>query len=100
MWEVPQTSLDSSGRVDLVRELKDRLGLDVVPGALIVRARHAITYRRIRVEGYQARLRRPAPQDPERFRWTSPTEARDLPVSSMTRKLLQGLAAGQLPLDL
>jgi A/G-specific adenine glycosylase len=100
MWEVPQTSLESKGHADLVRELKDRLGLDVVAGPLVVRARHAITYRRIRVEGYRARLRRPAPSDPERFRWTSPAEAKDLPVSSMTRKLLDGLAAGQLPLDL
>jgi A/G-specific adenine glycosylase len=100
MWEVPQTSLESRGHADLVRELKDRLGLDVVPGPLVVRARHAITYRRIRVEGYRARLRRPAPQDPDRFRWASPAQARDLPVSSMTRKLLHGLAEGQLPLDL
>jgi A/G-specific adenine glycosylase len=100
MWEVPQTSLESRGHADLTRELKERLGLDLIPGALVVRARHAITYRRIRVEGYRARLRRPAPQDPDRFRWTSPAEARDLPVSSMTRKLLRGLAAAQLPLDL
>jgi A/G-specific adenine glycosylase len=100
MWEVPQTSLESKGHADLVRELKERLGLDVVAGPLLVEARHAITYRRIRVEGYRARLRRPAPQDPDRFRWTSPVEAKDLPVSSMTRKLLHGLAQGQLPLDL
>jgi len=99
MWEVPQTSLESSGHADLVRELKERLGLDVVPGALVVRARHAITYRRIRVEGYRARLRGPAPQDPDRYRWTSPAEVADLPVSSMTRKLLRGLGSGQLPLD-
>jgi A/G-specific adenine glycosylase len=100
MWEVPQTSLESRGHADLVRELKERLGLEVVPGPLVVRARHAITYRRIRVEGYRSRLRRPPPLDPDRFRWTSPAEVRDLPVSSMTRKLLHGLAAGQLPLDL
>jgi adenine-specific DNA glycosylase len=100
MWEVPQTSLESKGHVDLVRELRDRLGLEVVPGALVVRARHAITYRRIRVEGYRARLCGAAPQDPDRYRWASPAEVADLPVSSMTRKLLRGVGAGQLPLDL
>jgi A/G-specific adenine glycosylase len=100
MWEVPQTSLESRGHADLVRELKERLGLDVVAGPLVVKARHAITYRRIRVEGYRARLRRPAPKDADRYRWTSPAEAKDLPVSSMTRKLLAGLATGQLALDL
>jgi A/G-specific adenine glycosylase len=100
MWEVPQTSLDSRGLADLVSELRERLGLEVVPGPLVVRARHAITYRRIRVEGYRARLRRPPPNDPDRFRWTTPAEVPGLPVSSMTRKLLRGLASGQLPLAL
>jgi A/G-specific adenine glycosylase len=100
MWEVPQTSLESKGHADLVRELKERLGLDVVPGPLVVRARHAITHRRIRVEGYRARLCGPAPRDPDRYRWASPAEVADLPVSSMTRKLLRGLDSGQLPLHL
>jgi A/G-specific adenine glycosylase len=96
-WEVPQTSLDSGGLPDLVREMKE-LGLEVSPGPLVVRARHAITFRRILVEGYHARLRRAAPRDPERFRWVSPGEVGSLPVSSMTRKLLKGLASAQLPL--
>jgi A/G-specific adenine glycosylase len=100
MWEVPQTSLESRGHADLVRELKERLGLEVQTGPLVVKARHAITYRRIRVEGYRSRLRRPAPTDPDRFRWATPAEAKELPVSSMTRKLLHGLATCQLPLDL
>jgi A/G-specific adenine glycosylase len=64
MWEVPQTSLESRGHSDLVRELRERHGLEVVPGPLIVRARHAITHRRIQVEGYRAALRRPVPKTP------------------------------------
>jgi NUDIX domain len=100
MWEVPQTSLESRGQADLVHELRQRHGLDVVLGPLLVQARHAITYRRIRVEGYRARLGRRPPSEPDRFRWATPAEARDLPVSSMTRKLLSGLANRQLPLDL
>jgi A/G-specific adenine glycosylase len=100
MWEVPQTSLESHGHEDLVRELRERHGLEVVPGPLVVRARHAITHRRIQVEGYRAALRRPVPKDPERYRWIAPEEVSGLPVSSMTRKLVHGLAAGQLPLDL
>jgi A/G-specific adenine glycosylase len=100
MWEVPQTSLESRGLPDLVSELRDRYGLEVEPGALRVRARHAITFRRIRVEGYGARLRRKPPEDEERYRWTSPDEAKALPVSSMTRKLMAGLRSPQLPLAL
>jgi A/G-specific adenine glycosylase len=100
MWEVPQTSLESRGLPDLARELLDRHGLAVVPGPLLARARHAITFRRIRVEAYRTRLRRKAPVDPERYRWVAPSEMASLPVSSMTRKILRGLASPQIPLAL
>ena len=100
MWEVPQTSLDSRGRRDLARELEERHGLHVVPGPLAVRARHAVTHRRITLEGYRTRLRPPVPEDPERFLWARPEEVARLAVASSTRKLLRGLSAPQLPLEL
>lgn len=100
LWEVPQTSLASRGRPDLVRELEQGYGLRVVAGPLTVRARHAITYRRVTLEGYRARLRRPPPEDRERFLWARPEEVARLPVASSTRKLLRGLSAPQLPLPL
>jgi A/G-specific adenine glycosylase len=100
MWEVPQTSLESHGRPDLVRELEERHGLRVVPGALAVRARHAITFRRITLEGYRASLEPPLPQDPDRFRWATAEEVASLPVSSSTRKLVIGLQAPQIPLPI
>ena len=100
MWEVPQTSLDSRGRPDLARELEERHGLRVVPGPLAVRARHAVTHRRITLEGYTTRLRPPVPEDPERFLWARPEEVARLAVASSTRKLLKGLRAPQMPLEL
>jgi A/G-specific adenine glycosylase len=100
LWEIPQTSLTSRGRRDLERELLDRRGLEVVPGRLLTRARHAITFRRIRVEAYSARLQRPAPDDADRFRWLRPEEVAAVPVSSLTRKILKGLASPQLALPL
>ncbi len=100
MWEVPQTSLESRGLADLARELEERHGLRVVPGSLAVRARHAITFRRITLEGYRARLVLPVPSDPQRFLWARPHEVAALPVSSSTRKLLKGLSTPQLPLQL
>jgi A/G-specific adenine glycosylase len=100
MWEVPQTSLESGGLADLAREMAERHGLDVVPGPLVVRARHAITFRRITLEGYRARLRPPVPSDPERFLWARPEEVAGLAVSSSTRKLLRGLRSAQIPLQL
>jgi A/G-specific adenine glycosylase len=100
MWEVPQTSLEARGLPDLARELLSRHGLAVLPGPLVGRARHAVTFRRIRVEAYRARLRRGVPADPERYRWVTPAELDSLPVSSMTRKILRGLSSPQIPLAL
>jgi A/G-specific adenine glycosylase len=100
LWEVPQTSLESKGLPDLAQELLERHGLRVVPGALAVRARHAITFRRITLEGYRARLATPPPCDPDRFLWALPDEVPTLAVSSSTRKLLKGLGTPQLPLAL
>jgi A/G-specific adenine glycosylase len=100
MWEVPQTSLEARGLSDLARELSVRHDLAIVAGPLVAHARHTVTFRRIRVEAYRARLRRNVPADPERFRWVSPTELGSLPVSSMTRKILRGLASRQMPLEL
>ena len=100
MWEVPQTSLEARGLSDLARELLVRHDLAVVPGALLTRARHTVTFRRIRVEAYRARLRRQPPADPDRYRWVAPADISSLPVSSMTRKILRGLASPQMPLAL
>jgi A/G-specific adenine glycosylase len=98
MWEVPQTSLESKGLGDLARELRERHGLELTPGPLVARGRHAITFRRIRLEAYRARLRHDPPADADRFLWATPEEIAGLPVSSLTRKVLRGLASPQKPL--
>ncbi|HWX23626.1 MAG TPA: NUDIX domain-containing protein, partial [Vicinamibacteria bacterium] len=100
LWEVPQTSLESRGRADLVKELREIHGLEIVAGPLAVRARHAITHRRILLEGYRARLKRLPPEDQERFLWVAPSEISKLPVGSITRKMLKGLREPQMPLPL
>jgi A/G-specific adenine glycosylase len=100
MWEIPQTSLESRGYVDLVRELRDRHGLEIAPGALLARAAHAVTFRRIRLDAYRARLLSTPPADPERWRWVTPVEAAALATSSLTRKILAAMDRGQLPLEL
>jgi A/G-specific adenine glycosylase len=99
-WEVPQTSLEGHGLADLVDEVRTRHGLEVEAGALVARARHAITFRRIRVEAYRGRLRREPPRDPERFVWAGPDELASLPMSSLTRKVIAGARGPQIPLDL
>ena len=100
MWEVPQTSLEARELPDLAREVLSRHGLAVQPGPLVGRVRHAVTFRRIRVEIYRSRLTRQPALDPDRFKWVEPSEVSSLPVSSMTRKILRGLSSPQIPLAL
>jgi len=100
LWEVPQTSLDCLDPPDLLHEARLRHGLELELGELAVVARHAVTHRRIRAEGYRARVMGNVPADPERFRWVSAGELGSLPVSSLTRKLVGGLASPQRPLPL
>jgi A/G-specific adenine glycosylase len=100
MWEIPQTSLESRGYPDLVREIQEKDGLELEAKELVARARHAITYRRIKVEAYRARLRRAPPADPDRYAWVGADDAAALPTSSLTRKVLRAIRAPQLPLAL
>jgi A/G-specific adenine glycosylase len=100
MWEIPQTSLESRGHPDLVRDVEQKDGLQIEVQGLVGRARHAITFRRIRVEAYRARLRRTPPANPDRYAWVAAADADALPISSLTRKVLRALRAPQLPLAL
>jgi A/G-specific adenine glycosylase len=100
LWEIPQTGLESRGREDLEHELAETYGLAIVPGALLAVGRHAITYRRIRLEVYAARLTRPPAHDPDRSRWVTPAEIAALPVSSITHKVLRATHRRQIPLHL
>jgi A/G-specific adenine glycosylase len=100
MWELPQTPLEPGEPPDLAVSLKQRYGLAVRQGELVARVRHAITYRRIRVEGYSARLLGRAPGDAERYQWVDPEAPLEQPVSSLTRKLLQERGGSQRPLPL
>jgi A/G-specific adenine glycosylase len=99
MWEVPQTSLASRGLADLEPELAARHGLRVAAGPLLARVRHAITFRRIRVDVHAARLRREPADDPGRYAWVRPNGI-ELPVSALTRKILRALDRRQMPLPL
>lgn len=98
-WEVPQTSLESHGFADLVREALERHGLRLAPGALLATARHAITFRRIRVEAYAAKLLARPPRDADRARFVAPDELSSLPLSALSRKALRGLQEAQRPLS-
>jgi len=100
MWELPQTPLEPAPPPDLASSVRERYGISIRQGELRARARHAITFRRIRVEGYAARLLGRAPAEGDRFCGIEPGAPLELSVSSRTRKLLAGLADPQKPLPL
>jgi A/G-specific adenine glycosylase len=91
-WELPQTSLQDSGLPDLVETVRREHGVVLEPGELIATARHAITFRRIRVEAYVARAVGSLPRDPRRLCFASAEEAAALPVGALSRKLLSKLS--------
>ena len=95
-WELPQAGLESPAE-DPAAELRERLGLRL--GPLLGQAGHAITFRRIRARVHAARLERPLPRGDGRWRWAAPGELAGLPLTTLTRKLLQAArAARQRPL--
>ncbi len=93
LWELPQTALDGQAASDPAAEIKELHGLRVALGASLGQVRHAITYRRLRIEVRSTRLLSTPPQDPLRFRWVRRGELAALPISSMTRKIVASLAA-------
>ncbi len=93
-WEVPQTDLDGAPS-DVPGALREKYGLDCALGGAVGEVRHAITFRRIRVEVLRGRLLGPVPTNPGRFRWVRPADAEALPMSSMTRKILSLASCGE-----
>jgi len=99
MWEVPQTGLASRGLPDLERELAEQHALAVAVGPLLATARHTITFHRIRVEVYAARLEREPPRAEDRLRWVGPAELAALPIAALSHKIIRACAAAQLPMS-
>jgi A/G-specific adenine glycosylase len=90
LWEIPQTSIDGrAGKAQLARELQERHGLRVRTGRLLVQVRHAVTFRRLRVDAYRATLAAPPPT-PDTC-WLRPDEIGTCPMSSLSAKIVRAL---------
>ncbi|MBN2369529.1 MAG: A/G-specific adenine glycosylase [Vicinamibacteria bacterium] len=100
LWCVPHTSLDSTVAPNLAEELRKRYGMAIEPGPLLLRTRHRVTFRRIRLEAHAARLHSNPDSTAHDLLWAAPEEIDDLPASSMTRKIIKAWLARQLALDL
>ena len=96
MWEIPggEKPARAKVRATLQRELQEIGTFSTSPRG-IGEFRHSITYRRIRAPVYLVDLRADEMIDlpPTRWRWVIPSALQRYPVSSMTLKAAQVLAA-------
>jgi A/G-specific adenine glycosylase len=98
LWCVPHTSLDSTAAPDLAEDLRRLYGMEIEPGPLLLRTRHTVTYRRIRLEAHTARLRSKPTSITHEYLWVAHHAIEGLPASSLTRKIVKAWRARQLPL--
>lgn len=92
LWELPGgTCRDTELPVDgLVREAKQRYGVDLLVGGELARVKHNIMNRRITVHAFEADLV-DGPETAAGMRWLSVENLSELPMSSMTIKLFRAL---------
>lgn len=91
LWELPQTPLEWRGRPSPSAAIATRYGLRVAAVAKLVEVQHAITNRRIRAEAWTGQLLDPVPAGRDGTLWAAPRRLPSLPVSGITRKLLDAL---------
>ncbi|MCI0567963.1 MAG: NUDIX domain-containing protein, partial [Acidobacteria bacterium] len=97
LWEFPGDFLlphEAAGE-GLKRVGRERLGLPIMAQRRVARFSQSITYRRIQVSAYEARLAEPSSPDwklPADARWLSPKQVSRLPHGSATGRLFGLLA--------
>jgi A/G-specific adenine glycosylase len=94
LWELPGGYLrkDEEPRRGLARICRKRLGSAPRLGEPIASLRQSVTYRRVKVQVYQAALSEPLPRrggNRPAARWVSPGDLPGIPHGSATRRILQ-----------
>jgi A/G-specific adenine glycosylase len=91
LWELPggECGENEEPRAALVREARERYGLRLEAGNQIARVRHTIMNRKITLHAFEARLRGKLTRDDKARVWLEPENLTELPVSSMTLKVLR-----------
>jgi adenine-specific DNA glycosylase len=95
-WEFPGLEVPAGGEAEpaLRRYLRELFGRPVRVKAELGQVKHSITHRRLLVRGYEVRVTDPPRAHRDRRRWILPGDLAELPVSSMTTKLLKTIRAG------
>lgn len=92
LWELPGGACRGRERPQtaLVREARDRYGIELEPLRPLALIKHSIMNRRITLHTYEARIRGRLKSRSARA-WVEPEEVVELPVSSMTLKVFRML---------
>ena len=90
LWELPTGDVPDGEepRAVMVREVREKYGLDVEPRRELEKIRHSIMNRRITLHAYTAELLEPTRQT-DRCQWVAREELESFPVSSMVHKVLK-----------
>jgi A/G-specific adenine glycosylase len=93
LWELPggACKLEEDPRAAVVREAGEQYGLELEPISEIARVRHSIMNRRITLHAFEARLKTRGRGGSTLGTWVRPNDIENLPVSSMTLKVLRTL---------
>jgi len=96
LWELPggECGENEEPRAALVREAREKYGLLLEAGDQVARVRHSIMNRRITLHAFEARLRGRLTRDDKMRVWLEPENLTELPVSSMTLKVLRAARHG------
>ena len=93
MWQFPALEIRKAGTSELTRHLRERFGV-ILNGtvAALKSARHAVTYRNVRVLPFLARVTRLP--DIAGGKLVLLSRAGELPISNLTRKIVDAAIAG------
>jgi A/G-specific adenine glycosylase len=95
LWELPGGTCRETEKPELavIRQVRERYGLELEPAREISRVKHHIMNQRITLHAFEARLRGAlGPRRPSRA-WVDPFSTANRPVSSMTLKVFRALAS-------
>ena len=97
LWELPTAPL--ARRADPARALSDQLGVQLKLGKKLGTVKRVLTHRDLQLELYPVLTGRVPPhaKDYLEFRWASPSEVRDLGMSTAMRVALEAACAALPP---
>ncbi|MCH8486071.1 MAG: A/G-specific adenine glycosylase [Candidatus Cyclonatronum sp.] len=97
LWEFPGGKVEEgeSRKEALIRELKEELGVEVMPGLRLCEVKHAYTHFKITLNAWICRIKTgepgPRPKASKELRWITRAELTEYPFPKANRKVTEAL---------